>query len=338
MAPHTAEHPCIQFNGTSGYTRHGDEVSLFADRIDNPDNTGVTSGHLSLQLWACQSPYAGGELSGWKLAEFPLGVLQPGHFLAPVKSEVPASYPESGDFAMTLVIAEWDGEGFNRIHDFRNCPDREVFLNPRLEGQVAYRCIDQEHLVVDVERICNPREPDNISGTLALELWALAEPYLAGDFQGHALAGVTLGSLAGGGSWQKSAHDMAIVPPPDGSYNLVLMLREWTGNGYVTRDHCNFDTRVSFPLAISATRAAETPIADEASGQFAKPAQSSRQSVEAAPAVGVTSPARETGSHAPQDIAPTGASQSSENLSAQVLRNGPKQFAQRLWDWIKRHW
>ena len=29
------------------------------------------------------------------------------------------------------------------------------------------------------------------------------------------------------------------------------MLREWVGNGYVTRDHFNFNGRETFPLAIS---------------------------------------------------------------------------------------
>jgi hypothetical protein len=77
MTPHTVEHPYIQFNGTSGYARHGDTVSLFAERIDNLSTAGVTSGNLSLQLWACQSPYTGGSLSGWKLAEFPPGRVTP---------------------------------------------------------------------------------------------------------------------------------------------------------------------------------------------------------------------------------------------------------------------
>jgi hypothetical protein len=48
------------------------------------------------------------------------------HFLAPVRSSVPASLPESGDYAIVLVIAEWDGEWFNHIHDFHNYPDRDV--------------------------------------------------------------------------------------------------------------------------------------------------------------------------------------------------------------------
>lgn len=67
-----------------------------------------------MQLWACQMPYTGGVLTGWKLAEFPPGTVQANHFLAPVKSNVPASFPESGDYAIALVVAEWDGEHLAR--------------------------------------------------------------------------------------------------------------------------------------------------------------------------------------------------------------------------------
>jgi hypothetical protein len=104
-------------------------------------------------------------LAGWKLDEFPLGILQPNHFLAPVTSDVPANYPESGDYAIVLVVAEWDGEGFSQIHDFQNYSNRDVFLHPRLEGMVGYRCVGDDHLVIDVERILNPRDSNNLSGT-----------------------------------------------------------------------------------------------------------------------------------------------------------------------------
>jgi len=338
MTPHTVEQSYIHFNGNSGYVRHGDTISLFADRIDNLNHAGVASGSLCLQLWACQSPYTGGNLTGWKLAELPLGVLRPGHSLAPVKSDVPASYPESGDFAITLVIAEWDGEGFNLIHDFHNYPCRDVFIHPRLEGLVGYRSVDDKHLVVDVERIRNPRDPDNMSGTLSLELWALPEPYSAGDFRGHALGAITLGSLAGGASWQNCAYAMEIATPPADAYTLVLMLREWNGNSYATRNHCNFRQRVTFPIAVSATRASETLIADEPLVHVGNPVQSAEQVDAATRAERVESPAHEPGPPAPQNTGPMRASQKDESASAQMLFADLKRFAQRLWNWLKQHW
>jgi hypothetical protein len=273
MNPDTIEHAFIRFSGDSGYSRHGDTVSLYADRIHNLYTSGVTSGSLALQLWACQAPYAGGHLTGWKLAELKLGILEAHHFIAPVKADVPGYFPEHGDYAIVLVIAEWDGEDFNLIHDFHNYPSRDVFLHPRLEGLVGYRCIDDGRLAVDVERIHNPRDSDNMSGTLSLELWALSEPYVVGDFAGYALGGVALGTLAGSASWQNCSYDLEISPPPPDLYTLVLMLREWDGNGYVTRDHSNFRDRVTFPLVTETQSFPEGPATDNTDEEVANAAQ-----------------------------------------------------------------
>jgi len=177
----------------------------------------------------------------------------------------------------------------------------------RLEGNIGYRFVDDKHLVAEIECIRNPREPDNLSGTLSLELWALSEPYIAGAFQGHALGGITLGTLAGGLSWQNTAYELAIVPPPAGTYTLVLMLREWTSNGYVTRDHCNFNQPVTFPLALMANEPGEPTLA----------------------------PAAPTPQNDDQTVPP----QVSESTSDRQHRfDHLKGSALRLWLWIKRHW
>jgi len=336
MTPHTVETPYIQFNGNSGYSRHGDSVSLFADRIDNLNNADITSGNLALQLWACQAPYTSGDLTGWKLAEFPLGVLQANHFLGPVRSEVPANLPETGDYAIALVISEWDGTGFNLIHDFHNYPCRDLFLHPRFDGLVGYRCVDERHIVVDVEHIHNARAPNNMSGTLSLELWALPEPYVRGDFAGHALAAVTLGSLAGGANWQDCAYDLEIIPPPAGSYTLVLMLREWVGNGYVTRDHSSFSNRVAFPIVISAPREKATAIADEPLGSTMHTAPPAEQAASATVAGPVGDTGDEAGATPSKGTEQAYAIQERENVSARAMFDKLKSFAQRLLHRLKQ--
>jgi hypothetical protein len=341
MTPHSVELPYIAFNGSTRYARQGDMVTLFADRIDNLNDEGVTSAHLCLQLWACQSPYSGGELRGWKLAELPLGVLASGHFLGPVESQVPASFPESGDFAVVLLVAEWDGEGYNRIHDFHNYPCRDVFIHPRLQGTLGYRWVDEQRLVVDVECIENPRDPDNMSGTLALELWALSEPYRAGDFRGHALGAVVPGSLAGGASWRNLSYDINIAAPPDGSYTLVLMLREWNGNSYITRDHCNFRVPVTFPLDIAATAVTHTPPADETPEPAAQPVRAAQRADDApGPRSVETRPAQDPGTAAPEEARPVPPQQQVRDFSAQAqaLWDYVKRLTQPLRGWIRRHW
>ena len=56
MPPRSVDHPYIRIEGNSEYSRQGDIVSLFFDRINNLNVEGITSGDLALQLWACQSP------------------------------------------------------------------------------------------------------------------------------------------------------------------------------------------------------------------------------------------------------------------------------------------
>jgi hypothetical protein len=336
MPPHSVENAFIQFSGNSGYSRHGDTVSLYADRIDNQYNCGFTSGSLALQLWACQAPYNGGSLTGWKLAESKLGILEANHFIAPVKADVPSHFPEHGDYAIVLVIAEWDGEDFNLIHDYHNYPCRDVFLHPRLEGLVGYRCANGGHLVVDVERIHNPRDSNNLCGTLALELWALSEPYVVGDFTGRALAGVSLGILAGGDSWQNCRYDLEISAPPPGSYTVVLMLREWTGNGYVTRDHSNFENRVTFPIATPTGSHPEAAIGNNTEEKV-------RHAAEATEAVAVATVAEQEGrtAHEPEppvqkDAARPGTAEESENSSLSALLTMVKSIIQWVLEKIRQ--
>ena len=331
MNPSTVEHPHIHISGNSGYSRHGDAVSLFADRIDNTNSANVSSDNLALQLWACQSPYYGGYLAGWKLAEIQLGPLQANHHLPSINSDVLASFPESGDYAIALVIAEWDGEGFNRVHDFHNYPNRDVFLHPRLEGSVGYHFVDERRVVVDVGRIYNPRDLENSSGTLVLELWALPEAYSGGGFEGHALACITLGSLNGGESWQDCAYDLEMTPPPAaGSYTLALMLREWVGNGYVTRDHTNFAYPAVFPIAIPEYETSEMIEVDTGLAQVASSGQStSQQSAET-----LVEDVADTGNQAepsqPMYTQQTSTAVQSEKIPARGELDALKRFAQRL--------
>ena len=334
MPPNTVNHPNIRISGNSGYSRRGDIVSLFVDRIDNLNDAGITSGGLALQLWACPTSYSGGALTGWKLAEHQLGSLWANHYLAPVNADVQAHLPESGDYAIVLVVAEWDGEGYNRVHDYHNYPRRDLFLHPRIAGPVSFRCADAEHIAVDAGRIESPREPDNLSGTLTLELWALPKRYHGGTFAGHALAGITLGSLSGGGSWQDCSYELEISTPPAGTYALVLMLREWVGDGYVTRDHFNLADEMTFPIAAVVPKASETaaPNAAPEHGENLEPAREG----------GFTDAdggaAEEGESVASKEIQAAPATPASQRASFQDQVEELQRFLKRAFEWMKKNW
>ncbi|QQS55513.1 MAG: hypothetical protein IPM89_06915 [Candidatus Competibacteraceae bacterium] len=239
--PSTVDSPAIHLGATHSYAITGDQIHLSADlNILNAEY--ATSTAWALQLWALDMPFVGGELSGVKVAEIPLD---------PLPETVPPSIAVAGstfvsppagarDWTLLLVLAAGEDGDFRHIHAFANYPRPECFALPRILGKVEYQ-LTEDQIELTVAEIQNPRDPANMSGTLSLELWALAAPYAGGAFDGIPLAGVVIGSLPGQGqhlNLQTTAHR---APTPPGCWHLVLMLREWTLAGYVTRDYTNFD-------------------------------------------------------------------------------------------------
>jgi competence ComEA-like helix-hairpin-helix protein len=114
-------------------------------------------------------------------------------------------------------------------------PIAELSLN----GECGYY-IQNGKITLTIAEMANNRDWDNISGTLAIELWALPQAYHGGDFNGEALAGVCVGELYGQHYLANSLYELDFQEPSEGQWQLVLMLREWTGLGYQTVDYLNF--------------------------------------------------------------------------------------------------
>jgi len=256
--------PYVRLGANHGYVIDGDVAQLHADVefLETPPLTGK----WALQLWACEQPHAGGPLLGVKVAEAalsePLDASDNAQRLdAAAQAQVPGG---QRDYAMVLVLASGDN-GHTQVHDFANYPVRQQFVTPHLDGRIDYR-IDGEHVVLEADAIRSPRASDNLSGSLSLELWALAETYRGGTFEGHALGRAELGRLAGQTSLSAVVERVPFSPPPAGNWEIVLMLREWAGpTGYVTRDFTRFADRfiVPEPTPASATNAAvATPVTD----------------------------------------------------------------------------
>lgn len=262
-----------------GYAIDGDSVRLHADLILY-DPSAISAREWALQLWACKNSFAGGPLVGVKTAEVWLGSLDDfststSSFHATAAFQAPAG---GGEFTMVLTLSAGRSGQFQEIHGFVNYPRPETFLMPRLRGKVGYD-IDDKRIKIDVEAVENPRPPTNTSGTLALELWALSAPYQGGHFKGSPLAGAVLGSLAGQCEWNPSTFDLAFKPPADGTWHFVLMLREWTGTGYTTRDYTTFAQPLTFKSPIQASWSrpeTKAPFATEASTIAAKPKKISK--------------------------------------------------------------
>lgn len=235
--------PAVRFGATHGYRFAGDTVEL---------NASFTIAHRSahqrswaLQLWACPSvPARHDDLVGYLVAEAPLPAIveiagEAGAFTTTAVAQPPAG---DRDYSMVLVlVARRDGGDFDEVHDVASFPSRERFILPRLAGPVSYR-VAGGRVRLDLAGIENPRDAANTSGTISVELWALFSPYSGGNFNGSPLAGAVLGTLAGQDRWTGLALDLPFTSPAAGADHVAVMLREWTGAGYTTRDFANLGT------------------------------------------------------------------------------------------------
>lgn len=108
-----------------------------------------------------------------------------------------------------------------------------------LAGNCGYT-IQNDRVIIDIAEIANRRQLGDLSGTLAIELRALKQSQTAGPLEGQVLASTTIGEIAGQHFLADCRYDLIFQEPSQGSWQIVLALREWTGAGYVTRDQICF--------------------------------------------------------------------------------------------------
>ena len=276
----------IRIGPDHGYAFDGDLVRLDAELLI-PAPSALDGRDWALQLWACAAPFDGSPVAGSLVAERRLGRLdaeQPEH----VSTLVPAFPPlGAGPHAMVLVLASGEAGRFDEIHDYANFPRPESFVQPRFSGSTAFE-LHADSVTIKAEGITNPRTDDNLSGTLALELWALAAPYLAGRPDGVLLASSELGRLTGQQAWSDIRVNAQLAASPEGNWHIALLLSEWTSAGYVTRDYANFAQPVSWPAptAVEAPVDAQ-PAAAAAPAATAKKAASTKAAPNAPAAIGM---------------------------------------------------
>ncbi len=274
----------VRIGSDHGYAFDGDSVRLDAELlIGNPEAAATRD--WALQLWACEAPFDGAAIRGTKVAELPVGNQ------AWVSASTPA-FPPAGraEHAMVLVLASGKDGSFDQVHDYANFPQTETFVQPRLTGATGFSLAD-DSVTLNVDAIDNPRAADNLSGSLSLELWAYADS----KPEGIQLAAASLGSLAGQNSWYELAIDTPLLAKPAGTWNIALLLREWTNAGYVTRDFANF----ALPVSWAAEAAPAAEVATEAAVE-AKPTASAK----AAPAPKAAAPKAATPKTAAPKAAP----------------------------------
>ena len=257
-----APFPVARIAGSFGYRFEGDQVEL---------NAGVEAlngfaGDLSLQLWACDA--SGQPERAVKVGECAADVFHGAHGWSP-------ALPPAGREARSMVMAL---AANGQIQDLAWLPVAEQFAQPRLAGCSGYR-LDGAEVEISVETIENPRAADNLSGDLRVELWALDAPYAGGAFTGLPVAQAGVGRLSGEQRLTDLNWRVPAELPAQGEWTLTLMLREWTANGYATRDYLNFVTPY---VAAQAAPRAEAPVAAVTLPMQAEPAPAPAKPTKAA--------------------------------------------------------
>lgn len=265
MTNNSTQTPAAHLGELHGYCFDGDFVQInaemnFSDAALSPEKA------WSLQLWASEGGYPANKLAGVMVAEIGVDAVAGWSTLVGGVAALPPAGTAQQVMALALVA---DGE----LVDLAVYPVLESFVQPSLRGMVSCAVAD-EQATLKVETIDNPRPADNLSGTLALEVWALDAPYAGGLHLGTPVASVILGVLAGGNDWSASEFSVHAALPETAKF-LTVMLREWTSAGYVTRDYRNF---AATPAKV------EAPVAAKAAAK-AKPAAKAKAAVASTPAV-----------------------------------------------------
>ena len=226
-----------RFGNSHGYRIDGDLVHLNAEILC--DESALNGQEWALQLWANDQ---------FKIAELALGLLHPnGSSLICLSGTTTLLAPAGdGEYALSLALASGNAGRFDTLEDSAAFVQKVSFVQPRLEGEVGAEFSGDE-ISLKINAIENPRAADNLSGTLALEVWSLDTPYAGGDWSGLPLASVVLGRLDGQNTWRNCSFISHAAPLPAEGY-LTLMLREWTPAGYVTRDYRALEEEIAEPV------------------------------------------------------------------------------------------
>jgi DNA uptake protein ComE-like DNA-binding protein len=251
---------------THGYLFDGDNAQLNA-AVFLHDTAQADELEWALQLWACADSGKATPEHGSKVAEVcfgtPFAAGETSRFLQGSAIALPPA--GTGEYTLLLALASATDGQFDCIHDFIVFPQSETFVQPRLAGELSHTLADGS-VQLNIGAIENPRQADNLSGTLALELWLLDAPYTSNQWSGTPVASLVLGSLAGECAWSPCEYTATAALPEKPGY-LTLMLREWTPAGYVTRD---FRTLAEPQVVPATTPETESPAVEKVAAKPAK--------------------------------------------------------------------
>ncbi|RBP85247.1 hypothetical protein EBI01_01220 [Marinomonas rhizomae] len=102
----------------------------------------------------------------------------------------------------------------------------------------GYR-IENDRVIISIQRIANDRVEGNLSGTLQLQLCAFQHG--VGSSEAVVLASTIIGEIKGQHFLSDCYYDLLFRQPPSGTWQLSLQLNEWNGVDYTLCDSAYFD-------------------------------------------------------------------------------------------------
>ncbi|MEO0795752.1 MAG: hypothetical protein AAFX93_11340 [Verrucomicrobiota bacterium] len=243
----------FQFGGHSSVTINGDDASLYIGRLDNYGEAATPR----FQIWALPAAPASDLVEGVLLAEAETQILSSGYYLEYISLN--ADLMDSVRGPQTIVLTVSRAGQVGSYDDLVVMPDLVDFYHPQLLQPAAAK-LSSDGFFASVEGISNPRSMGSQSGSLVVEFWALADAdgFTGGDFH---LGGVEYIAAPGG---EVSAPIEFSGSPvyPAGKFYPSIVVREWSGNGYLVRDRITGSTALEFPPAGAAVADAfDAPVA-----------------------------------------------------------------------------
>ena len=102
----------LRFTGDCAYRIENDRVVIRLNGIANDRPADNLSGSLSVELWALEDSYQGGDFRGHVLAGTHIGEISGGHWLPDCGYDLLFTPPPAGDWHLCLMLREWNGTAY----------------------------------------------------------------------------------------------------------------------------------------------------------------------------------------------------------------------------------
>ena len=236
------------------HSSQGGFITLNASKVTY-NGTGRT-GTLKLKLWATTTRYAGGNISGYVLAEGRLGELRTNEYFDSPSLTTPYTAPPDGTYYITMTVTEYHG-GEDLTADFATF-DRTITVGrggPGIgpdpspgDGEIDLECPCSHSsqggfITLNASKVTY--NGTGRTGTLKLKLWATTTRYAGGNISGYVLAEGRLGELRTNEYFDSPSLTTPYTAPPDGTYYITMTVTEHHGGEDLTADFATFDRTIT---------------------------------------------------------------------------------------------